>query len=65
MFGIHGFAQPYFGQGPPQLGEPIEGPIRVEDFEQSRPQALRMSGKKARATGLRAKRPNVTNTEQH
>ena len=64
MFAAFGFGQAYFGQGPMIVIVPVDGPIHVEGLEDCHPQALHVTGKKARTTGLRAKKPMVTNTEQ-
>lgn len=41
------------------------GPIHVEGLERCGPDALHATSRIPRTTGLRAKTPTITNTEQH
>jgi hypothetical protein len=67
MFGAYGFGQGYFAQGPmlTEELEPVVSPIHVTGLDSTRPEARTQISKKARVTGLRARRPQVTDTEQH
>ncbi len=63
MFGAYSFGQGYFAQGPMSLSVPVDGPIHVDNVEQCRPEVRRATSKRDRTTGVRAKKPRVTNTE--
>jgi hypothetical protein len=66
-FGMFGFGQGYFGQGPMTIIVlvPVNGPIHVAGLDDCHPQVSQLTGARAQVTGLRGKKPSVTNTEQH
>ena len=69
MFGGFPFAGGWFGFAPDGSATPTvppsEGPIHIEHLERCvGPQALHATAKTSGSSGLRAKRPGVTNPEQ-